>query len=475
MHARMEVESVERWDDRTMLRFTLTSLEDEPMEMAGMSFGVNAGLDGSMRSFRLVDPVGQRRWAPAGPGEIHLYGSDLRDMVWEPGVEYAFGLVYDRLPEDVQAVTVLGSAGLGEFAGVPVADGEPAPLPSRTPPELDEDGPEPSGRVELPMRDIEDGEAIDQEESGPVDVYGVREEAVERTGDGGRETVALRSDVLFDFDADTLDERAGKVLDDVVAETEERADPDKPPITITGHTDGKGTDDYNQDLSERRAEAVKEVLEAELGGGYEYVTEGKGATEPLLEEGGDDDAEARAENRRVEISYTFKQDVEPSADGEAGGSGESEGFQVPVEEAAEPAAFRSPQDAGPAAEAEDPEGEAEIAVYPFYRDGAFLVARFDITNTGDRLSATSDFYGDRRGGFPEFSVQDPASGTIYRQARLGGTGDDRYLLGNEPWPVVLDPGLPNHGVAYFTAPPGDLTEAVFDAGPFGKLTVPVEE
>src|SRR5690606_41217880 len=150
-------------------------------------------------------------------------------------------------------------------------------------------------------------------------------------------------------------------------------------------------------------------------------------------------------------------------------------FQVPVEEAAEPAAFRSPQDAGPAAEAEDPEGEAEIAVYPFYRDGAFLVARFDITNTGDRLSATSDFYGDRRGGFPEFSVQDPASGTIYRQARLGGTGDDRYLLGNEPWPVVLDPGLPNHGVAYFTAPPGDLTEAVFDAGPFGKLTAPVEE
>src|SRR5690606_29281180 len=47
MHARMEVESVERWDDRTMLRLTLTSLEDEPLEMAGLSLGAHRALDGS--------------------------------------------------------------------------------------------------------------------------------------------------------------------------------------------------------------------------------------------------------------------------------------------------------------------------------------------------------------------------------------------------------------------------------------------
>ena len=51
----------------------------------------------------------------------------------------------------------------------------------------------------------------------------------------------------------------------VAAETREKADPELPPITVVGHTDGVGGDDYNQTLSQERAEAVRDYLETELG------------------------------------------------------------------------------------------------------------------------------------------------------------------------------------------------------------------
>ncbi|MDA2808562.1 OmpA family protein [Nocardiopsis suaedae] len=102
--------------------------------------------------------------------------------------------------------------------------------------------------VGLPV-DAPDGPVAD-EDSITGTVYSGREEVARNLGgEDGTETVALRTDVLFGFDEDTLDDRAQKAFEDVIAETRERADPQKPPITITGHTDGRGTDDYNQGLS----------------------------------------------------------------------------------------------------------------------------------------------------------------------------------------------------------------------------------
>ena len=211
--------------------------------------------------------------------------------------------------------------------------------------------------------------------------------------------------MLFGFDEDTLDDTATKVLQDVIAETRERADPQRPPITITGHTDGRGSDEYNQGLSERRAEAVREALEAELGSEYEYETQGMGSEEPIRREGGDDDAEARAENRRVEISYTFKQDVgaaEPDVDED--GEVRFEGYQAEGEERGTNASFHGDTGREPVAEGTDEETGHRIRVYPFYRDGAFLVARFDLVNGGDDDLgfATTSFYNRGRGAFPGF-------------------------------------------------------------------------
>lgn len=69
-------------------------------------------------------------------------------------------------------------------------------------------------------------------------------------------------------------------------------------ITVSGHTDSVGDERYNQDLSERRAEAVK-VLLVDRGVGADRIrTVGYGENMPVA---GNDTPEGRRMNRRVEI------------------------------------------------------------------------------------------------------------------------------------------------------------------------------
>jgi outer membrane protein OmpA-like peptidoglycan-associated protein len=69
-------------------------------------------------------------------------------------------------------------------------------------------------------------------------------------------------------------------------------------VSVYGHTDDVGTEDYNQNLSERRARAVRDYLvEAGLDAAI-VTTEGLGESQPLVPETTD---VARAKNRRVEI------------------------------------------------------------------------------------------------------------------------------------------------------------------------------
>lgn len=69
-------------------------------------------------------------------------------------------------------------------------------------------------------------------------------------------------------------------------------------IKVHGHTDDVGSDAYNQELSERRAQAVRDYL-VEAGIGAEIITtKGFGKSKPLLAAKTPD---ARAKNRRVEV------------------------------------------------------------------------------------------------------------------------------------------------------------------------------
>jgi len=116
----------------------------------------------------------------------------------------------------------------------------------------------------------------------------------------GRTTVSISSDVLFDFDSADLTASAEAVISDLAP----RIAAAGTPVLVTGHTDGIGTADYNQGLSERRAAAVADALRAELGPAPAITAEGRGSTEPVAPEtiNGVDDPHGRALNRRVQIS-----------------------------------------------------------------------------------------------------------------------------------------------------------------------------
>ena len=72
-------------------------------------------------------------------------------------------------------------------------------------------------------------------------------------------------------------------------------------LSIVGHTDNVGETDYNQKLSEDRAEAVKSYLIKKGVGEISITAEGKGESEPIAD---NNTTEGREKNRRVVFSVT---------------------------------------------------------------------------------------------------------------------------------------------------------------------------
>jgi outer membrane protein OmpA-like peptidoglycan-associated protein len=113
--------------------------------------------------------------------------------------------------------------------------------------------------------------------------------------------IDLAADVLFDFDKAVLRPEAGPALEKVAAVLNSYP---KATIVIEGHTDGKGDDQYNQKLSERRAEAVRLWLVAHKVT-TPMTSRGWGRTKPVApnsKSDGSDDPVGRQKNRRVEIT-----------------------------------------------------------------------------------------------------------------------------------------------------------------------------
>lgn len=118
--------------------------------------------------------------------------------------------------------------------------------------------------------------------------------------EGERIILNLQSDVLFDFDKSDIRADARPVLGRLSDALKAMA---QTSVTIIGHTDAKGSDDYNQRLSERRAASVKSWL-SDSGVMSSMETEGKGESTPVAaneNSDGSDNPEGRQKNRRVEF------------------------------------------------------------------------------------------------------------------------------------------------------------------------------
>ncbi|WP_040618010.1 OmpA family protein [Roseovarius nubinhibens] len=116
---------------------------------------------------------------------------------------------------------------------------------------------------------------------------------VNNTGD--RLIVTMPQDILFAIDSSTVN--SGLRGDLLTVARSLQSYPDTT-VQVVGHTDNTGSAAHNQALSERRANAVADVL---MNGGVAFSriqTYGRGEDQPLAS---NLTAEGRAQNRRVEI------------------------------------------------------------------------------------------------------------------------------------------------------------------------------
>jgi OOP family OmpA-OmpF porin len=106
---------------------------------------------------------------------------------------------------------------------------------------------------------------------------------------------SISSDVAFDLNSDMLTPAASAELDRIVGVLQESPETE---FEVVGHADSTGEADYNQDLSERRAQAVADYLERGGVAKDRFTVSGRGETDPVAS---NETREGRAQNRRVEL------------------------------------------------------------------------------------------------------------------------------------------------------------------------------
>ncbi|TDB92237.1 hypothetical protein [Actinomadura sp. 7K534] len=175
-----------------------------------------------------------------------------------------------------------------------------------------------------------------------------------------------------------------------------------------------------------------------------------------------------------------------SSSGSASASASSSATSSPSATASDgaagtPADFR-PEDGEKVASRSTKFGEAKrrMDVKPFYRDGAYIVAVFDIVNEGpgptppDASYPHTDYPG---GVFTAFSIKVKGGMDVYRAVRIGpGTpGAPGSYLAPGRAVFTTEVNQPVRGFVYLPAPPGNASSVTFDAGPFGTFDdVPVQ-
>jgi len=109
------------------------------------------------------------------------------------------------------------------------------------------------------------------------------------------EKITINNKVLFDTDSAVIKDEA---MEELVAVSNKINAGDFSKMTIVGHTDSDGDNNYNDELSLRRAHSIKSFFEIRLKGNVEFKCIGLGEQHPV---DSNDTAAGRQNNRRVEI------------------------------------------------------------------------------------------------------------------------------------------------------------------------------
>jgi outer membrane protein OmpA-like peptidoglycan-associated protein len=129
---------------------------------------------------------------------------------------------------------------------------------------------------------------------------------IERIGEGIK--ITFDSGILFETNSSTLQSQAKTNIADLALILNKYPDTN---ILVTGHTDFDGTDEYNQSLSERRAESVSDYTMGQGVTSSRFSVIGLGETEPIAT---NETVEGKQLNRRVEIAIFANEDLKAAAE-----------------------------------------------------------------------------------------------------------------------------------------------------------------
>lgn len=116
-----------------------------------------------------------------------------------------------------------------------------------------------------------------------------------------QESFTLSGDALFDTDSSELTTAGQVALDSFLAKVKATEGLDLSKVLVVGHADSRGSDAYNQTLSEDRAATVGTYLDKNGLVSSIIFTEGAGESQPVAD---NSTSSGRAQNRRVEIAVS---------------------------------------------------------------------------------------------------------------------------------------------------------------------------
>jgi outer membrane protein OmpA-like peptidoglycan-associated protein len=149
------------------------------------------------------------------------------------------------------------------------------------------------------------GHMMDKQEQEMRQALATSEEvAVRREGD--MIALTLKGDVSFDVDSDVVLPGLYNEMDRIAQILVRYPDTT---IVVEGHTDSTGSDAYNMQLSERRANSVKRLLVQRGVADYRITTIGYGESRPVAT---NNTPEGRQMNRRVEIRVNPNAQAQPA-------------------------------------------------------------------------------------------------------------------------------------------------------------------
>jgi outer membrane protein OmpA-like peptidoglycan-associated protein len=115
------------------------------------------------------------------------------------------------------------------------------------------------------------------------------------TRNGDNIVLNMPSNITFATDESDIKPRFYETLNSVAIVLKEF---DRTMVDVNGHTDSDGADDYNEELSQRRANSVAQYLISQRLNGQRFEVRGLGESQPIASNAS---ANGKAQNRRVEI------------------------------------------------------------------------------------------------------------------------------------------------------------------------------